>query len=282
MQCIETHKAIQQALQDGSLSEALDLLLECTAGKNKHIKEDVFLLKSKFEYSRNQYEIKGTLTDKEFNLAYSKTVIGIQDILDRLRKPEAYSLEVGQSKPDKKENTYKGLMLILMLILVLGISYYSYHSWYTGENKVDTKLAKEEMVPLDSNLQIGNNNQQNDFSSGRDTAPQQSAKPKDGKINQSPSTNKLIQKVSEDEKIVIEPPAKMFKIKLVMNSNMSNASIFVDGKPATIISSTPIVTTIQLAQKQTMHVLELRQDHKSCKRERLITADNQRIIFNCP
>ena len=277
------YNKVQKELKAGRLSIALDLLLESVDKNNKGIRDELLLLKSKFEYHRNQYEIQGIITDKEFNIHYSKTVLGIQNILGRLQK--------GEAKPVK---TKRSLIPIIVVAVILGASL---SFWLiTGLNKpketkiqggvaerdtlTDTTLSetKEAIVPEEIVTSPRKNESKEE---------EKENKPAANTVKQKNTTSVNEQKTntesSEEEKIPVppEPTTRTFDVKLIMNSDMSDARIFVDGKPATIVSQTPIITTIRVFEKTNNHSFELKTDNKTCKRDRLITENNQKITFNC-
>lgn len=279
------YKSIQKELQEGRLSKALDLLLEATEGKHKNLKEELLLLKSKFEYYRNQYEIKGILTDKEFNIHYSKTVLGIQEVLEKLQKGTGEkSISLGKSEKKKR-----ALVPLIAIAVIFGLGLVLW-GFYTTR-KAQELTIPETLLDLDDSVEL---------EPPRTTEPppvvqeevakqenQPIEKPKtklDNTKTDAPATIPVEEKDQPEikpETKLETPPAKYFEVILTMNSDMSDAKILVDGEPAIVLSSTPIIKKIRVTEKQSMHVFELKNESKNCKKELLITRDNQKINFNC-
>lgn len=270
---------IEKALQKGDLSEALKLLVHATRDQEKTIREDAALLQSKFEHHRNQYEIKGILTDQEFNIQYSRTMLGVQDILERLRQ--------SPTSATRQKNDYRILFwLVGLVVLIIA-------GWLLWPDPADPAAEEE---PLQDSTAVHQPLQQEAGSEiGKKPIVEQdnNTKPNPAtKLVEPPKTDNQTATTTDDaadavmeatEKAEDTPPALTFKVNIIRNSNISDTEIYVDGQPATILSNTPIITVIRVTEKSTMHQFELRRDGQSldCKRERLVTEDNQKVNFNC-
>ncbi|PHN05999.1 hypothetical protein [Flavilitoribacter nigricans] len=277
----EKYSAIEQALQEGSLSEALSLLVKATRDEEKSIREDAALLQSKFEYNRNQYEIKGVLTDQEFNIHYSKTTLAIQDILDRVRRGPGAS---GSAKSVQKSNLRPLLWLAGIAALIIA----GWLLWPTPPEPTaeSDQLADSTTVelPTEQNAEAGTIKEPILEPETDNTPSKPATQPPQMSTEVASEVDKAAAAVvKETEKAAAPPPAKTFKVNITRNSNMSDAAIYVDGERATILNSTLVVTTIRVTEKSGMHVFELRKagGNNDCKKELLITEDNQRINFTC-
>ena len=102
---------VQQKLQEGKLSKALELLLE-TIQKDRTTTKELLALQSDFEYYRNQYEVKGLLSGKDFNAYYLITLIGVQDILKKLQARRLKS---------EKTKILQRVLFVASLVTLIGI-----------------------------------------------------------------------------------------------------------------------------------------------------------------
>jgi hypothetical protein len=72
---------------------------------------------------------------------------------------------------------------------------------------------------------------------------------------------------------------KTYNVILVLPSRMSNAIILVDNKPASIVSQTPTVVTIQVIEKTTIHQFTIKYKNDSCTTYRLIREDSLHLAL---
>ncbi len=78
--------------------------------------------------------------------------------------------------------------------------------------------------------------------------------------------------------VVIPPPPKTYyTVILTLPSRMSDAKILVDGKPANIIKSTPLIIKIIVAKKETNHQITVKKDDRECSKEIFIRQDGLRL-----
>lgn len=282
----EVYKKVQEALGKGKVSKALDLLLELTDEKDQLLREDALLLKSKFEYNRNQYEVKGILTEQAFNIQYSKTILGVQDILERLAKGTNRPLESEIASSSSRSKIYQRSFLAILVVALLAIGAFWYFSLLAeNKNPVGDTQVEEIANHIDQDNNPGKKKEEQANPSvqeeSKERAKKQSKKQVENPNVPEPNTSDQATPppVKKIEKMAEPPPAKTFAVNIMRNSDMSDAKIFVDGQAATILNSTPIVITIQVAQKQTNHVFELKKDEKVCQKELLIRSDGQKVIF---
>lgn len=282
----EVDKTIQKELSEGRLSEALDILLAATEQyADKNLKDDLLLLKSKFEYNRNQYEVKGILTDQEFNIHYSKTALGAQEILERLRKgvdPEQEDRQMPAAVPTNNYRPVFWLAGCLSLLLA---------GWFLWPDAPETITEAEQVtdsttvnLPTQQDPDIGTGAEPVPEPAVTSSSPPTTAKPPPMSTDVAKKVDETAASTSQKvEEATVTPPARTFKVNITRNSNMSDADIYVDDKPAVILSNTLVITTIRVTEKPDMHVFELRKagENLDCKKALLITQDNQRINFTC-
>ncbi len=68
-----------------------------------------------------------------------------------------------------------------------------------------------------------------------------------------------------------------YNVELIVPSDMAQASVFVDGKPAEIVERSPISITVRLRKKDSSHHFEVKDGDESCKSNKLITKDQVRL-----
>lgn len=270
----ELYAQIQQEFQEGRLSEAFSLLIKAAEGQDRKIQDDILLLKSKFEYSRNQYEVKGILTDKEFNIQYSKSMIGAQDALTRLRNNDL------KAAPIKQRKVWLLPVLLLMVLGIGGLIWYA-----TSSPSEPVSQEKDQAVSSIITEPVAT-------TTGPPPAESKpESKPDIKEEHKQPTNTPTVKKEDPPTDPVVEtkteiaqpppPPAKTFSVTLIRNSDMSDAQILVDGQPAVILNDTPSIIIIQVKEKSEMHLFEMKKDGRTCKREKLITQDKQKVNFNC-
>ena len=276
----QSYQAAQQALKEGQLSKALDCLLEALPPEDKSQKEQLLFLKSKFEFHRNQYEVKGILTDREFNIHYSKTLVGIQDIMQGLQT------RPGQEHTAKKRVGLLPVLLGILLLSVIGLVSYRVMLPVSATAIVAQEEEQKESAAKVVDSLVKQEEEKEEKPPVNKKGVEQKRERNNTKLAKEPekqpeTSNDPVEKEPTKEEKVVVPPVKTFTVNIIRNSNMSDAKIYVDGQPAIILSNTLILTTIQVKQKEQNHVFELRNDQNICKEERFITTDNQKIIFNC-
>ncbi|MEW4922908.1 hypothetical protein [Algibacter sp. 2305UL17-15] len=72
-----------------------------------------------------------------------------------------------------------------------------------------------------------------------------------------------------------------YNVKLIVPSNMINASIYVDGKQANIVKKSGIFITVRVIKKNSSHRFELKDGTKRCIANRLITKDATELPIVC-
>ncbi len=88
----------------------------------------------------------------------------------------------------------------------------------------------------------------------------------------------------DDPKIAdLEPDDKdslapYYLVKIVVNSNLSQAEIWVDGEKALVVKDTPIIKTVRVRQKKVQHKFLIATKTDTCIKELFITADNKKIV----
>lgn len=273
----EKYDKIQTALGEGQISEALDMLVAAAKGRDKRIREDILLLKSKFEYNRSQYQVRGVLTDKEFNIHFSKAILGAQDALERLYSGDTTETAAAATKT----RAFLWIWPVAVVILLgMGGLWWYFSQPSSLEPKITDQITTELQPVTDQEEKTVSQPLEKKEEKSTDSAPvKKPAQEKRSLTNSPTSTNN--QPAEQTEPTVPPPSVQTFQVNIIRNSDMSDAEIFVDGEPAIILSNTLIITTIQVTQKPGMHVFEIKKDGQSCKRERLITQNKQKITFNC-
>jgi hypothetical protein len=82
------------------------------------------------------------------------------------------------------------------------------------------------------------------------------------------------------KQIISSSGLKSYKVILILPSTMSDAEIFVDGEPATILDRTLSVVTILVTEKETNHRITVKKGDRICTKEQLIRQDNL-TIYPC-
>ena len=88
-----------------------------------------------------------------------------------------------------------------------------------------------------------------------------------------PNTN-----IQEEETAGAEPAA-MYTVELVVPSNMVNAAVFVDGKPANVLERNLLFIKIRLKQKKNSYHFEIKDGAASCSTDKMISKDNVQLIL---
>lgn len=88
-----------------------------------------------------------------------------------------------------------------------------------------------------------------------------------------PNTN------SQEEETAGAVPAAMYTVELVVPSNMVNAAVFVDGKPANVLERNLLFIKIRLKQKKNSYHFEIKDGAASCSTDKMISKDNVQLIL---
>lgn len=88
-----------------------------------------------------------------------------------------------------------------------------------------------------------------------------------------PNTN------SQEEETAGAVPAAMYTVELIVPSNMVNAAVFVDGKPANVLERNLLFIKIRLKQKKNSYHFEIKDGAASCSTDKMISKDNVQLIL---
>lgn len=259
----ELETSISLALREGAIEKALKLLLEYTQKYDQGNIEDAISLKAFFINAKRQYERKGIITKQEYDLAFSKTVNGIQAILG-----DGHSGQVSFKASGIKKRIVPYFIVILLAVGLLITGYFFWH-------EIDVKSGGSTAIE------------------NKDTAEkteiealEEIAKGKEDTLVKTPIIENSSAPVAGNEPkgnislVKEKPPNKTFKVKVLMNASCASSKIYVDGKLADVIESTPLVKTIRVIQKSEAYVFEIR-DGKPKTVTKLIHSDGQRVIIPC-
>lgn len=83
----------------------------------------------------------------------------------------------------------------------------------------------------------------------------------------------------QEEETAGAVPAAMYTVELVVPSNMVNAAVFVDGKPANVLERNLLFIKIRLKQKKNSYHFEIKDGAASCSTDKMISKDNVQLIL---
>lgn len=97
------------------------------------------------------------------------------------------------------------------------------------------------------------------------------------KINQQGVTQEtpVSADIDEDE----SKPDIRYMVELIVPSNMAQADVFVDDRPAEVVERGPISITVRLRKKDGSHHFEIKDGSQACETDRLIEEDNLRLTL---
>jgi len=72
-----------------------------------------------------------------------------------------------------------------------------------------------------------------------------------------------------------------YTVKLIIPSNMVNATIYVDGKEANIVDQSGIFITVKVHRKDSSHLFELKDGKKHCATKETITKNDMELPIIC-
>ncbi len=81
---LEIIKIVRKLVVKGQIQKALVVLYAYTEGVDKELESDIVLLQSSLTTNQEQYEIKQIITKQEHDLTQSRTVLAIENLLDKL------------------------------------------------------------------------------------------------------------------------------------------------------------------------------------------------------
>ncbi|SDL61295.1 toll/interleukin-1 receptor domain-containing protein [Kriegella aquimaris] len=84
---------------------------------------------------------------------------------------------------------------------------------------------------------------------------------------------------SQKEEMAGAAPDVRYTVDLVVPSNMVNAAVFVDGKPADVVERNLLFIKISIKQKKGSHHFEIKGETDSCITDKLISKDNVQLIL---
>lgn len=83
----------------------------------------------------------------------------------------------------------------------------------------------------------------------------------------------------QEEETAGAVPAAMYTVELIVPSNMVNAAVFVDGKPANVLERNLLFIKIRLKQKKNSYHFEIKDGAASCSTDKMISKDNVQLIL---
>lgn len=234
---------VQDILKKGKIDEALDKLIEGLAEDQRFkLQKDAVQLKTIYAQARYEYEVKGLLPRSEFDLTQNKTLNGIQAILDKLESAADIR------HPATVHRWWIGGPLIVLLLVVLGI-------WWKVQqsNSHDSKSsAPEEQKTGDSSVLV-----ETRVDSIENYAKQEVAEP----LQESATHPNLVAPAPPEEPSQTKVTCSF---RLILNSNMADARVFVDNQPAQVIAGHG--TQIRIIETTPgMHEIILRNNKFECK-----------------
>lgn len=286
----ESIQQIQKQLEQADIGKALDLLQQHVKQYHPQQKNDATALRATYLNAKRQYEVQGIIDRREFELIFNKTLNGIQQLM---------SSSMGESVLVKApvsthSNTFpwKAIVAAVAVMLIIGAAGFNYFSKTTiaDNSPIDSR-------PLDSTVVVEkvekpvslHEKPTESISSSKPeeitTKPSQKKKTKP-KTTEPPLTKEAVNTpITEPTPSVIKKEApkvvEYLEVKLVVNASHSQAAIFVDGQAAQVLKNTPIVKTIRVEKKSSMHQIELRNGDRPCSTQQLITTNGQKINLNC-
>ena len=90
---LEIIKIVRKLVVKGQIKKALVLLYAYTEGVDKELESDIVLLQSSLTTNQEQYEIKQIITKQEHDLTQSRTILAIENLLDKLGRKFIYYFE---------------------------------------------------------------------------------------------------------------------------------------------------------------------------------------------
>lgn len=82
---------------------------------------------------------------------------------------------------------------------------------------------------------------------------------------------------SENDLLLTDSQYETYEVILVLPSRMSDAKIFVDCKPANVITRTLTVITIRVLKSRLSHSIVIKKGESECRIDRLILQNNLRL-----
>ena len=173
-------ESIQIQLKRGEINSAIDLLLTYLQKSDNHISYNhVLLIKSKWVNTEKEYKIIGSISRNEYDISFSKTIHGIQEIMNEVAESNVTNLSNRQTNNLLFFKKYAWTLLLIPIFLS-GLYYWKQiQESINTENQSSTEIQTKtpELKP-----------------------PSEKKKPVISKISISPSTIKSL-RVDKDNKM---------------------------------------------------------------------------------
>lgn len=256
----ELGRTVAGILQEGKIEEALSTLIEgAEHGGKRHLREDAVRLKAGYAQARYQFEVKALMSRAEFELIQNKTINGIQAILNKL--------EAADTPPPPARKTLIIAGIIVLAAVILG------WWWIVGRQEdpppTFDKPAMEEaqQTPAPSSVSKDPASDfQKEAATGERKRPETPVSPKPSR----PAAN------ATNDKLPAERPARVetCTFQLILNVNMIDARVLIDGAPAQIVSGAGTqVKTIKTTPGS--HKITLRNNKLECSFDTRISPGSQ-------
>lgn len=98
---LEIIKIVRKLLVKGQIQKALVALYTYTEGVDRELESDIVLLQSSLTTNQEQYEIKQIITKQEHDLTQSRTILAIENLLDKLPPQSVNTLSDDLISDDK-------------------------------------------------------------------------------------------------------------------------------------------------------------------------------------
>lgn len=276
---------IQQAkalLSASDLDAAFGLLFEF-AEEHPEVDIDTFIhLKSRYNRAQSDKR-KNVISPEAYELEISKTMDGVLGGLNALERPGPV---LGKITTERGLWELIGLAAILGLV-ALGI-YWAFNPFNaladqdTVNGRMRSDSATEAIVPGEGGQ---DNEKRLKGMPGTDIDHKNPATP-DRETEKNAGRNPAGQSVSRNTSAPAEPKmekaaAKIFKVTLMLNSNESDAAIYVNGEEAVVIEETHLLKTIEVKETEGNTLIELKRNGRVvCDIKRKVSGD-MRIALPC-
>jgi hypothetical protein len=153
---LEIIKIVRKLLVKGQIQKALVALYTYTEGVDKELESDIVLLQSSLTTNQEQYEIKQIITKQEHDLTQSRTILAIENLLDKLPQQSVNTLsddlisEDKTSLPMSKTWANPLVLGVIGLLVATAIGFAVMRS--CGSQRVPQVVASPVVVQSESNF----------------------------------------------------------------------------------------------------------------------------------
>jgi len=251
-------QSVQGILQQGKIEEALDALIK-GLGDHRSLQKDAVQLKTNYAQARYQYEVQAILPRTEFEIIQNKTINGIQAIVGRLELTD---------QPASSARTWWIAGIIAAVVIAFGLWRLISQAGERGGTLTEPAAREVRQVPAnpvgvtDSTPGLAQPSVITRKKKAEETTPQH-------KCPIVPSTS-----ASDKPSAATSPPPETCAFRLILNTNMIDAGILIDGKPAHLAKGAGTqVQTIETTPGN--HKITLRNNKLGCSFDARISAGGQ-------